>query len=100
MKTFYHLWNFFILTGALNPEDSTECSDNQKEENVDGQDNVDKCKVEIKIEQHDEKEIFIKKEIKEVYTDILDILIELELDLLLKINNLLSSFLFRNLTWK
>lgn len=100
MKTFYHLWNFFILTGTLNPEDSTECSDNQKEENVDGQDNVDKCKVEIKIEQHDEKEIFIKKEIKEVYTDILDILIELELDLLLKINNLLSSFLFRNLTLK
>lgn len=100
MKTFYHLWNFFILTGALNSEDSIECSDNQKEENVDGQDNVDKCRVEIKIEQHDEKEIFIKKEIKEVYTDILDILIELGLDLLLKINNLLSSFLFRNLTLK
>lgn len=60
-----YLINFFIITGALNQEDSIECSDNQKEENIDGQDNIDKSKVEIKIER-DEKEIFIKKEVKEV----------------------------------
>jgi len=48
----------------LSQEDFTECSDNQKEENIDGQDNIDKCK-EIKTEEH-EKEISIKKEIKEV----------------------------------
>jgi len=66
----------------LNQEDFTECSD-QKEENVDGQDNIDKCK-EIKTEEH-EKEISIKKEIKEVlHIDILDILIKLGLDLLLR----------------
>jgi len=65
VKIKHHLLNFLISTGvALSQEDFTECSDNQKEENVDGQDNVDKCK-EIKTEEH-EKEISIKKEIKEV----------------------------------
>ncbi|XP_011173479.1 SAFB-like transcription modulator isoform X2 [Solenopsis invicta] len=51
-------------SGSLNQEDSIECSDNQKEENIDGQDNTNKCK-EIKIEESDEREICIKKEIKE-----------------------------------
>jgi hypothetical protein len=50
----------------LNQEDTIECSDNQKEENIDGQDNTNKCKVEIKIVESDEREICIKKEIKEV----------------------------------
>ncbi|XP_011699117.1 PREDICTED: SAFB-like transcription modulator isoform X2 [Wasmannia auropunctata] len=55
--------------GAISQDDSTdrvsECSDTLiKDENVDGQD-IDKSKVEIKIES-EEKEISIKKEIKEV----------------------------------
>ncbi|XP_012529586.1 SAFB-like transcription modulator isoform X2 [Monomorium pharaonis] len=49
-------------SGTLSQEDSTECSDNQKEENVDGQDNINKYKIEIKTEELDEKEITIKKE--------------------------------------
>lgn len=65
----------FLITGALNQDDSVECSDNQKEEN--GQDNIDKYKMEIKTEVHDEKEMFIKKEIKEVYILILDIFVKL-----------------------
>lgn len=60
------MFNFLIVIGALSQEDSTECSDNQKEENIDGQDNIDKFKMEVKIEDCDENEIFIKKEIKEV----------------------------------
>lgn len=65
VKDFYHLVNFFLVTGTLNQEDSVECSDNQKEEN--GQDNIDKCKMEIKMtETQDEKEMFINKEITEV----------------------------------
>ncbi|XP_077276591.1 uncharacterized protein LOC143905213 isoform X3 [Temnothorax americanus] len=48
--------------GALNQEDSVENTDNQKEEN--GQDNLDKSKVEIKTEPRDEKEN-VKKEVKE-----------------------------------
>lgn len=54
----------------MNQEDSVECSDNQKEEN--GQDSTDKCKMERKTEAHDEKEIFNKKEIKEVFISVLD----------------------------
>ncbi|XP_011644153.1 SAFB-like transcription modulator isoform X3 [Pogonomyrmex barbatus] len=50
--------------GALNQEDSVECSDSQKEEIIDGQDNIDKFKVEIKLERYDEKEI-MKREMKE-----------------------------------
>lgn len=73
MKDSYHL-NFFFVIGSLNQEDSVECFDNQKEEN--GQDSIDKYKMEIKIE-HDEKEIFIKKEIKEVL--MLNILIKLSI---------------------
>lgn len=64
MKDFYHLLNFFLIVGALSQEDSIECSDTQKEEN--GQESIDKYKMEIKTEVYDEKEIFIKKEIKEV----------------------------------
>lgn len=87
MKDFYHLVNFFLVTGTLNQEDSVECSDNQKEEN--GQDNIDKCKMEVqKTETQDEKEVFIKKEIKEVHILLLDILIKLG-NLLFKINHLL-----------
>ncbi|XP_012060500.1 PREDICTED: SAFB-like transcription modulator [Atta cephalotes] len=57
--------------GALNQEDSsTECSDHQKEENIDGQDNIDKYKMEVKTEEFNEKEfvakeVSTKKEIKE-----------------------------------
>ncbi|XP_011056189.1 PREDICTED: SAFB-like transcription modulator isoform X1 [Acromyrmex echinatior] len=49
--------------GALSQEDSSiECSDHQKEENIDGQDNIDKYKMEVKTEEFDEKEVFIGKE--------------------------------------
>lgn len=65
IKTFYHLLNFLIVTGALTLEDSSECSDHQKEENVDGQDNKDKYKMEVKTGEFDEKEV-LKKELKEV----------------------------------
>ncbi|XP_018314567.1 SAFB-like transcription modulator isoform X2 [Mycetomoellerius zeteki] len=50
--------------GALTLEDSSECSDHQKEENVDGQDNKDKYKMEVKTGEFDEKEV-LKKELKE-----------------------------------
>ncbi|XP_018356411.1 PREDICTED: SAFB-like transcription modulator isoform X3 [Trachymyrmex septentrionalis] len=50
--------------GALSQEDSsTECSDHQKEESIDGQDNIDKYKMEVKTEEFDEKEVFIGKEV-------------------------------------
>lgn len=51
-------------SGTLNQEESTECSDNQKEENIDKQENVEKSKGEIKTmaEENVEKEISIKKE--------------------------------------
>lgn len=40
----------------MSQEESIECSDNQKEENIDGQENVEKPKGEIKTEENVEKE--------------------------------------------
>lgn len=60
---------FLSSTGTLNQEESIECSDNQKEENIDKQENLEKSKGEIKImaEENIEKEISFKKEVNERY---------------------------------
>ncbi|EZA48280.1 SAFB-like transcription modulator [Ooceraea biroi] len=51
-------------SGASTQEESTEYSDNQKEESTDGQDNTDKSKGEVKTvhEENSEKEVPSKKE--------------------------------------
>ncbi|XP_029166036.1 SAFB-like transcription modulator isoform X2 [Nylanderia fulva] len=56
-------------SGTSSQEESTECSDSQKEENIDGQENVDKLKGEIKLmteetieKENEEKEISPRKE--------------------------------------
>ncbi|KAM0735454.1 SAFB-like transcription modulator [Formica fusca] len=48
-------------SGTLSQEESIECSDNQKEENIDRQENIEKIKREIK-EENIEKEAFSIKE--------------------------------------
>ncbi|KAL6437656.1 hypothetical protein ACFW04_004215 [Cataglyphis niger] len=48
-------------SGTLSQEESIECSDNQKEENIDRQVNIEKIKREIK-EENIEKEVFSAKE--------------------------------------
>lgn len=52
----------YIVTGTLSQEESIECSDNQKEENIDRQENIEKIKREIK-EENIEKEAFSIKEV-------------------------------------
>lgn len=46
----------------MSQEESIECSDNQKEENIDRQVNIEKIKREIK-EENIEKEVFSAKEV-------------------------------------
>lgn len=54
---------------GLTHEESIENTDCQKEENVEGQDNVDKSKGDIKtvVEENVEKEIISKKEVNHTF---------------------------------
>lgn len=54
------------IAGASNQEEATECSDNVKEETIDGQDSAEKSKVELKTmhEENLEKEGSSKKEVR------------------------------------
>lgn len=58
----FKLSNLLILTAAVVQEESTECAESHKEENVDGQDNTDKFKGETKAVAEESSEIF-KKEV-------------------------------------
>lgn len=56
----------FEFISGLTHEESTENADCQKEENVEGQDNVDKSKGDIKTEENVEKEVS-KKEVNHIF---------------------------------
>lgn len=58
--------HLFIVTGALSQEESSELTENQKEENVDGQDNADKFKGEMKSMAEEATEI-PKKEVTSMH---------------------------------